>query len=72
MSFLEMTLYWIYSIPNWMFGLLCLSALVGFGLVGMMLTRKFVKRVHREDHSHNRRNIVLRSDAGPRCRRHVE
>ena len=48
-----MTLYWIYSIPNWLFGLLCTCAFVSFGVVGTYTTRAFVKRVHREDHSHN-------------------
>ncbi|WP_081490690.1 DUF4239 domain-containing protein [Terriglobus roseus] len=53
MSFLSMTLYWIYSIPNWLFGLLCTIAFIAFGVAGTYLTREFVKRVHREDHSHN-------------------
>lgn len=48
-----MTLYWIYNVPNWFFGILCISAFVGFGLLGLHLTRKFVRGVHAEDHSHN-------------------
>ncbi|SEC10479.1 Protein of unknown function [Terriglobus roseus] len=48
-----MTLYWIYSIPNWLFGVLCTVAFVLFGVLGTYLSRDFVKRVHREDHSHN-------------------
>ncbi len=47
------TMYWVYSLPNWLFGLLCIAAFIAFGLTGLPLTRSFVKRVHREDHSHN-------------------
>jgi hypothetical protein len=48
-----MTLYWIYSIPNWLFGLLCMISFTAFGVGGTYLSRNYVKRVHREDHSHN-------------------
>lgn len=47
------TLYWVYDIPNWLFGVLCIAAFITFGLVGLPLTRRFAKRVHIEDHSHN-------------------
>ena len=47
------TLYWVYEIPNWLFGLLCIGAFITFGLVGLPLTRRFAKRVHMVDHSHN-------------------
>jgi hypothetical protein len=46
-------MYWVYSLPNWMFGVLCIAVFVVIGLCGLPLTRQFVKRVHREDHSHN-------------------
>ena len=48
-----MTLYWIYDLPNWLFGIVCIAAFVGFGIVGLHLTRGFVRRVHQQDHSHN-------------------
>ncbi len=47
------TMYWAYSLPNWLFALLCISSFIGFGLAGLPLTRKFVRRVHQKDHSHN-------------------
>ncbi len=47
------TMYWVYNLPNWLFGLLCMGAFTAFGLVGLPLTRGFVRRVHRVDHSHN-------------------
>jgi nitrate reductase gamma subunit len=47
------TLYWVYDIPNWLFAFLCIGVFVAFGLLGLTLTRRFVRRVHREDHSHN-------------------
>jgi hypothetical protein len=53
MNFVSMTLYWIYSVPNWLFGTLCTATFVLFGVVGTTISRGFVKRVHREDHSHN-------------------
>ncbi len=48
-----MTLYWIYSLPPWLFGIVCISAFICFGLLGTQLTRNFVRRIHTEDHSHN-------------------
>ncbi len=48
-----MTLYWIYDLPPWLFGIVCIGAFIAFGLVGTYLTRVFVRRVHEEDHSHN-------------------
>ncbi len=46
-------MYWVYDLPNWLFGLLCIAAFMGLGLAGLYATRGFVRRVHREDHSHN-------------------
>ncbi len=47
------TMYWVYDLPNWLFALLAIGAFVCFGLVGLTLTRDYVKRVHAVDHSHN-------------------
>ena len=47
------TLYWVYDLPNWLFGLLCIGTFMALGLAGLPLTRLFAKRVHAEDHSHN-------------------
>ncbi len=46
-------MYWIYDIPNWTLGVVCIAAFVAFGLLGLHTTRDLVRRVHREDHSHN-------------------
>ena len=48
-----MTMYWVYDLPNWLFGLLCIGAFLLLGLAGLYASRGFVRRVHREDHSHN-------------------
>lgn len=48
-----MTLYWIYNLPNWLFGLVCIAAFISFGLIGLHFSRGFVRRVHKQDHSHN-------------------
>ena len=48
-----MNLYWIYLLPNWMFGALTVLAFVVIGLVGLYLTRGWVQRLHRADHSYN-------------------
>lgn len=48
-----MTMYWVYDLPNWLFGLLCIAAFMLFGLAGLYVSRGFVRRIHREDHSHN-------------------
>ena len=53
MNLLSMTLYWIYSLPNWLFGLLSTVFFIAFGVLGTFLSRAFVRQVHREDHSHN-------------------
>lgn len=48
-----MTLYWLYDLPSWLFALLIISLFVTFGLVGLRLTRSWVRRLHGVDHSHN-------------------
>ena len=48
-----MTLFWVYDLPNWLFGLLCIAIFLAFGIAGLYLTRKWVRRLHLKDHSHN-------------------
>lgn len=47
-----MNLYWVYDLPNFVFGLLVVAAFVAFGLAGLLVTRRWVHRLH-VDHSHN-------------------
>jgi hypothetical protein len=47
-----MTLYWVYDLPNWLFGTLTVGAFVAAGLAGLFLTRRWVERLHETD-SHN-------------------
>lgn len=35
-------MYWIYDLPNWLFGLLCIFVFVIFGVSGLMILRKFI------------------------------
>jgi hypothetical protein len=46
-------MYWVYDLPNAMFAVLMVAVFVGFGLAGLYLTRGWVQRLHRVDHSHN-------------------
>jgi Protein of unknown function (DUF4239) len=48
-----MNLYWVYDLPNWLFGVLTVSVFLVFGLGGLTLTRRWVPALHHEDHSHN-------------------
>lgn len=48
-----MKIYWIYNLPNWLFGILTLAVFVAFGLAGLYLTRRWVRRLHHVDHSYN-------------------
>jgi hypothetical protein len=48
-----MKLYWVYDLPNWLFGVLVVVTYVTFGIAGLYATRKWVKRLHKTDHSHN-------------------
>ncbi len=50
---MHMTLYWLYDLPNWLFGVIVISFFSAFGLTGLFTTRRFVRRQHKEDHSHN-------------------
>ena len=48
-----MNSYWVYNLPNWAFATLTICAYLSFGLAGLFLTRKLVRKLHRIDHSHN-------------------
>lgn len=46
-------MYWLYELPNWLFGLLCIAAFLLFGIVGLYSSRGWVRTIHQKDHSHN-------------------
>jgi putative flippase GtrA len=48
-----MNIYWVYDLPIWLFGALAIAVAVAIALAGFYATRKWVRRVHREQHSHN-------------------
>jgi hypothetical protein len=48
-----MNVYWVYDLPTWLFGLLTVAVTVAVGLGGFYATRKLVRRVHGDEHSHN-------------------
>lgn len=48
-----MNMFWIYDLPNWLFGVLTITVTVAIGLGGFYATRKWARRVHLEQHSHN-------------------
>jgi hypothetical protein len=48
-----MNLYWIYDLPNWLFGVLTIAVTETIAVVGLYVTRKWVRRVHGSEHSHN-------------------
>jgi hypothetical protein len=48
-----MNFYWVYSLPNWLFGILTDGAFVAIGVVGLYLTRGWARRLHIVEHSHN-------------------
>ena len=50
---MHMNLYWLYDLPNWLFGTIVIAFFAAYGLIGLMTTRGFVRRQHKEDHSHN-------------------
>src|SRR5277367_6227577 len=47
-----MNMFWVYDLPNWLFGMLTVGVFVVIGLGGLCLTRRWVRRVHHE-HSYN-------------------
>jgi hypothetical protein len=48
-----MSMFWVYSLPTWLFGVLTIGTFVFVGVGGMFLTRKWARGLHFEDHSHN-------------------
>src|SRR5215469_1156118 len=48
-----MNLYWVYDLPNWLFGALTVAVFVALGVSGLFVTRGWVRRLHIVDHSHN-------------------
>jgi hypothetical protein len=45
-------MYWVYNLPNWLFGVLTVCVFVAFSLVGIFCTRSSIRRMHRQL-SHN-------------------
>jgi hypothetical protein len=48
-----MNMYWVYDLPNWLFGALTVIGTVAIGVGGLHASRKWVRRVHGERYSHN-------------------
>ncbi len=48
-----MDLYWVYNLPIRLFGFLIVAVTVTIGLAGFGATRKWARRVHGDEHSHN-------------------
>jgi hypothetical protein len=48
-----MNMYWVYELPSWLFAALTMAVAVAIGLTGFYATRKWVRRVHGDEHSHN-------------------
>lgn len=52
-----MTMYWVYALPLWLFGILTIVVFVAFGLGGLYLTRGWVCRL--DVHEHHAYNHVV-------------
>ena len=48
-----MTMYWVYDLPNWLFGTLTIAVFLAVGLGGHFASRKWVRSLHAESHSYN-------------------
>lgn len=48
-----MNMYWVYDLPNWLFGVLTIAVTAAVGLGGLYAIRRWVQRVHGDRHSHN-------------------
>jgi hypothetical protein len=48
-----MNLYWLYDLPNWLFGILTMLAFVAIGLAGLYATRGWVRRIQHGAHGQN-------------------
>ncbi len=47
------TFYWLYDLPNWLFGVIVVTFFLLYGLLGLFLTRTWIRKQHVTDHSHN-------------------
>ena len=52
-TFLDMTMYWVYDLPTWLFGTLTVVLFVAFGLAGLYLLRGWVQRIDNGHHVYN-------------------
>jgi hypothetical protein len=50
---LAMNMYWVYDLPNWLFGALTISLFVTVGLGGYFGSRKWVRSLHHEYLAYN-------------------
>ena len=48
-----MNMYWVYELPSWLFGVLTMAVTTAVGLSGLYATRRWLRRVHGDRHSHN-------------------
>ena len=48
-----MKMYWVYDLPNWLFGTLIVAVFVAIGLGGLYLLRDWVRRLHHTEHTYN-------------------
>jgi hypothetical protein len=48
-----MSIDWVYELPTWLFALLTIALTAVVGLSGLQATRRWVRRVHGDRHSHN-------------------
>ncbi len=39
-------MYWVYNLPNWLFGLLTVGLFVAFSVAGIFCTRAWIRRMH--------------------------
>jgi hypothetical protein len=39
-------MYWVYDLPNWLFELLTISLFVAFSVLGLLASRRMIRRVH--------------------------
>jgi uncharacterized membrane protein len=49
----HMNMYWVYDLPNWLFGVLTITAFVALGLAGLAAARRSVVSLHHEIHTYN-------------------
>lgn len=47
-----MNMYWVYDLPNWLFGSLVVGFFVGFAVIGLAIHRRFVLKIYGR-HPHN-------------------